>query len=303
MKLLLYISMALVMLPLGKASAQLQPRFAQYVWNSLPINPAVAGKDEALSMVFTSRKMWTGVSGSPSTQNFSAHMPIPGTSLGIGALLYRDELGVQSTTGVRLQAAYRLKTGKGHVAFGLSAGVCSMLQRWSNIVTITPDDVSFSAGDQQDTQLELGSGLFYQGKKSFLGISSPSFSLQPNSENPGIPIRHIQAIGGTNVRLTKTIDWKPSFFLDHDAMTPWRIEITQLVEFNDLLELGMALVPQLDWKALLRMKVNSQFSLSYTYDHYTGILNHLDNGSHEIGLMYLFRYNSHSPDTRMYPAR
>ena len=50
------------------------PPLSQYIYNHYSINPAATGITDDLPLSFTYRKMWAGISGSPSIQYLSGHM-------------------------------------------------------------------------------------------------------------------------------------------------------------------------------------------------------------------------------------
>ena len=68
----------LLILALGTTSlsAQQDPQYTQYMYNTVAINPAYAGNRGVTSIVGLHRSQWVGLDGAPRTQSLSIHSPI-----------------------------------------------------------------------------------------------------------------------------------------------------------------------------------------------------------------------------------
>jgi hypothetical protein len=91
--------------------------------------------------------------------------------------------------------------------------------------------------------------------------------------------------------------------VDYNSTVPVMTEITQILSFKKFLELGAGIVPGKAWNVLTKINVNSQCFIAYSLDVYTGDLSRLDKGSHELTIAYIFKYNTHAPDTRLLPSK
>ena len=65
-----------------KTMAQQDPKYSQYMFNQMAINPAYAGSKEALSATAFIRSQWTGIEGAPKTETFSIHGPLKKKKVG-----------------------------------------------------------------------------------------------------------------------------------------------------------------------------------------------------------------------------
>ena len=102
--------------------AQQLAQYSQYMNNNYVINPAVAGTEDYIDVKFSYRTQWTGLDGAPKTYYASVN-----SSLGklrtqpkrrmhdwekgyhaIGAIVYRDETGPISRTGLYGSYTYNL---------------------------------------------------------------------------------------------------------------------------------------------------------------------------------------------------
>jgi hypothetical protein len=112
-------------------TAQQLPITTQYLFNGLLINPAYAGSRKALTANLTWRQQWAGFEGAPRTQVLSIHSPLPEKKLALGLLLINDRIGVAHETAVTSNYAYRIRLGRGQLAFGLGAGVRMQAYEWT----------------------------------------------------------------------------------------------------------------------------------------------------------------------------
>lgn len=291
-----YILLALLMLSLlNKVQAQVKPGFAHFNWNPMPFNCAFAGNDEALNLTMSSRVMWTGIDGAPRTHNLSAHTPLLNSPISLGVMFYRDEIGVQTSSGFRGQFAYKIKTPDYKISFGISMGYLMQTMRWSEVVTTTGEDIAFGAGDQQSSNFEIGTGILFERKKIFAGLSIPSIS----KNSMGHLTNEMEMMLGSSLRLSPQINLKSRIRFFSEYQLGIEADISQLAEISNKISVGMGYRTTSAWIFLTQIKLNGQLALSYSFDYYTGKLNRLDRGTHDFTMIYIFKYNSHSPDTRM----
>ncbi len=57
-------------------SAQQEPQYTHYMYNTLVVNPAYAGARDALSITGLGRFQWAGLAGAPMSQTVQLHSPI-----------------------------------------------------------------------------------------------------------------------------------------------------------------------------------------------------------------------------------
>src|SRR5688500_3061292 len=87
-------SLLLVMLVLSvSGTAQQMPDFTQYPSLLFHINPAYTGTKGTFDARLNYRKQWQGFSGAPVTQFLGAHGRLWKGRIGVGATLFKDELG------------------------------------------------------------------------------------------------------------------------------------------------------------------------------------------------------------------
>ena len=62
------------------ASAQQDPEYTQYMYNTMAVNPAYAGSTGTIEAALLYRSQWVGMPGAPETQSFSPHLRASRTS-------------------------------------------------------------------------------------------------------------------------------------------------------------------------------------------------------------------------------
>ncbi len=123
-----YMRLAAVVLlaALGQgAMAQLNPLGSQYYNNQYIVNPAFAGEGRGLKVNAAYRKLWSGIPGSPLTQNVTVDYGLG--KVGLGLNVNNESSGLLRQTRAVASYAYHLPldSGRNHLSFGLSLGMMS----------------------------------------------------------------------------------------------------------------------------------------------------------------------------------
>src|SRR6187549_540778 len=103
--------------------AQTDPLYAQYLNNTLLINPAYSGLNNNFMGSATFRKQWAGFDGSPTTINFNGNISLFDNKMGAGLIVLKDQVGANTNTEVHATYAYRLDLDRKYFSFGLQAGM------------------------------------------------------------------------------------------------------------------------------------------------------------------------------------
>ena len=86
--------------------AQQKPITSQYMFNELAINPAFAGSHQWFSATAMYRDQWVNLDGSPTTSTFSMHTGMSSTKVGLGILVYKDQIGIHDDLGLYASYSY-----------------------------------------------------------------------------------------------------------------------------------------------------------------------------------------------------
>ena len=103
------------------------PVFADYLSDNLSlVHPSMAGASNANKIRLTARKQWFDVDNAPNTESANINFRT-GDKVGLGGIVYQDENGRFSQTGVFVTFAYHLlfsrdRTDLNMLSFGISPG-------------------------------------------------------------------------------------------------------------------------------------------------------------------------------------
>jgi len=104
---------------------------------------------------------------------------------------------------------------------------------------------------------------------------------------------HFYGIGGYVFDLSDNIKLKPSFLFKYTEGAPFSTDLSANFLFNEKFWIGGSYRfngDQRDVGALVDFQVTDQFRVGYTYEIPTGEIRPYTSGSHEILLMYEFRF-------------
>ena len=158
----------------GQNTAQQDPMFTKYMFNSLAYNPGFAGSPEYLSVRVLQRGQWLGIDGAPTTQSFTMHMPFK-ERVGLGLSVVNDKIGATGSTSAFLAYAYRVPFGNGKLSLGLQGGAMNWRADWTQLLYRDPRelDTSFDTETASEWMPNFGAGIFYYAPKYYIGFSVP----------------------------------------------------------------------------------------------------------------------------------
>ena len=277
--------------------AQFDPQFSQYMYNESFINPAYAGSHEALSVTALGRKQWMGFSGAPTNVTLSGHTPIAKDKIGIGVNIMNESIGVMYRNAILVNAAYRIKAGKGKFCFGLQGGASAFTERLSQVNTIQGNDKQFLQSTPLLWGPNVGGGLYYYTKEWYIGLSAPRLLLNTSLGN-AVSTKFIAGnvsyymTGGYVFTMNEDFKLKPSIMLKAAQGSPIQPELNAQGIYRDMLWLGLAYRLNDAAVAMLGYQINPQFRIGYSYDYTLTKLSRYNSGSHELMLNYIFKYKN-----------
>lgn len=297
---LLVLGLCFLMTP---TSAQQRIMFTQYMFNGLAVNPAYAGSQDALDLTLLAREQWMGIDGAPSTQTFSAHTPLPDTKASVGLLLTRDQVGVDTQTGVYGAYTYRIKLAKGSLSAGLQGGFDFYRAGFSR-VQVEDDDQHFVQDDAQAFLPNFGAGLYYRTKKFYAGFSVPYLlnNLYPNHQetSQARQYRHWFASAGYVLALNRDLKLKPNVLVKAVQGAPVEVDLNANLLIKETLWVGMSYrsFDALSW--LVEFQFTPKLRAGYAYDMTVSPLRQVNNGSHELMLNYRLSFQKSKVITPRY---
>jgi type IX secretion system PorP/SprF family membrane protein len=281
-------------LPVNCAFGQQSPQFTQYMYNTISVNPGYAGSREALSIVGLHRSQWVGIDGGPTTQTLSIHSPLRNEKLGVGFSFINDKLGYENFNYLYADFSYTINlTEKTKLAFGIKAGFS-----YYNI-----DETLFNEPDVINDPYfreklnrwtpNIGAGLYLHQNKWYVGLSSPK--LVQNDYNKlgnyvALEQSHFYVIGGYVFDLNESVKMRPTTLIKYTKGSPLSYDATLSFFFFEKLWLGAAYRFDDSVGALADFQITKQLRIGYAYDYPISDIRRFTTGSHEIMLMFDFKF-------------
>jgi type IX secretion system PorP/SprF family membrane protein len=292
------------------------PVFSQYLHNGLLINPAYAGSREVLSFFLSGREQWAGIKGAPTLETISMHTLLKNDRVGLGLSGQFMQFGITTQTSVYADYAYHIRVGNGKLSLGLKAGADISNTTFTNdfLNSLTSSNGAIPVTDPvfvSDNKFILpnaGAGLYYYGKKFFIGAAVPAFlGYMRNSDGKTSfkAFSDIDILGtaGALITFAPSFKFKPSAFIDYSVPGYKKMQVDLNGNFiiKDLIWIGGS------WRtsekvavAILQLQINPQLMLGYSYDYPTGTMSNYSRASHEIVIRYEFSYKVNATNPRYF---
>jgi len=281
-----------LLLPIG-ARAQQEYMVTHYMFNGLGLNPAYAGVHDGLSTSFIARQQWVGFDGAPSTQVASIHSPLKNRPASLGAVLYRDKLGLSTEYGGYFSYAYRIRVSND---FRLSMGLQASTHNYSVEYAQANVGINDNEGLGNVNQMlwNVGAGLMLHSDRAYLGFSSPQ--LMNKQLEVGDPdgqftdlVRHFYASAGYAFDIGFDYVLKPNVLVKSVKGAPIQIDVNANLLIKSVLWLGASYRSLDSIDALIGLQINPNLMVSYATDF---SLSDVEAQSHEIMLNYVIELST-----------
>lgn len=275
--------------------AQEEAVFSHYTINPSIINPATVGMDEDNHHLFLNlRSSWAGFPGNPRTYALSYNGPI-GNMLGLGAMIYSENIG--SLTRYRAQLSYAIRFETGDYKFG--AGVNTELHRTrvSND-PLTDNPNLFDLGDNLlmeavDGFSDFDAGLGFYAKyqdQLFFGVSFPNLvrTRLDGIEGLDSKFNFMVNLGGEFFIPQNKIKIMPSILVKQARNSPLFTDLNLLVGFLDE-QLITGLNYRLGSGGSFGLNVGTKYNavrFLYSYEVFLDEFQNYNGGSHEITINF-----------------
>lgn len=279
------------------ANSQLQPLLDQYLLNGLAINPAYAGSQEALNVGIYARNQWVGFEGAPKNFTFSLHTPMRDKHVGLGVIVMNDKIGSRTETGIITNYAYRIDMGKGKLSFGLAGGLTNLSVSMDMIRYTDEGDGLLLNPGARALLPEFSFGLYYYSEKFFTGLSMPLFSQHPFNEVSGkykigfdLKAMNYLFVTGYLFRLSDNFELLPSLLFKTNPANKTQLDLNCNIIYREKVWFGTSLRTNRNMTLLFQYQANRQLRIAYSYGHEFSELSSYQKGSHEVMLIYNFKY-------------
>lgn len=269
-------------------SAQQDPMYTHYMYNTLAINPAYAGSRDALSIMGLGRFQWVGLNGAPMSQTFQVHTPIFG-GLAAGISLGNEKIGPVSNTNINFDLAYHFYFAQhSRLAIGMRYSASFYNNRLAQLNPEDPTDPTF-ASNYNISLGNVGAGIYYQHTKFYVGFSVPNIIQHDLNNMTGLATerRHYYAIAGGYFKVARTVDLKPTGLVKIVEGAPVQVDLTLEAIFAKKVSAGIHGRLFDGAGVLLGYNIMPNFRIGYSFDwSFTQMMNASQYGSHEIMLRY-----------------
>ncbi len=277
--------------------SQKAPLQSQYFFNSVALNPAFTGNEQAFSIVGSYRAQWVGFSGAPQTEFLTAHAPLKDLKSAFGIQLYGDQIGAEKNNGIFGSYSYNLKFNKNsHLVFGVAGGVNFYTSYENTLISTDDNDNLINKSTINYISPDFSYGMHYYTKKLFLTLSLPNFLSQSYQNNKIRVVNDFKKYnllfgGGYLIKFNRSkIELKPSILFRYHYKNPLQFDVNLMAKFHKNFSFGVSYRYIESVLILLKIGVTEQLSFMYSFGTPLTTLNKATYGSHEISLKYNFLY-------------
>jgi type IX secretion system PorP/SprF family membrane protein len=280
-----------------RLSAQQDPQFTHYMYNTLSVNPAYAGSKGVMNITALHRQQWIGLDGAPSTQTISVHSPLRNRKMGVGFSVINDRIGPINQTFLAADYSYSVRfSDKLQLAFGVRAGLDWFQPKIAGLSTIQGGDPSFVGSTMESVMKpNAGAGIYLHHDFWYVGASTPrliqnkfNLSSSQNDTNSILEVRHLFLIGGFIIPVSQDIKIKPTFQAKMVQNAPVSIDATVEVLFREKFSIGAGMRYGDSFYGMAGYRFSSQFQAGLAFDYSSTQLRSVNNGTVEVMLSYDF---------------
>lgn len=276
--------------------AQQLPQFTQYMYNTISINPAYAGSRDGFSITALNRNQWAGVDGGPKTQTLSIHSPLRNDKVGLGLSVINDKTGYENYTYIYSDFSYRLDFGGDlSLAMGLKGGFS-----YYNLDEDLFDDPRiledpFFNDNFNKWTPNVGVGFYLSSQNWYIGASAPKiFNNNNNDFQDYVALEqvHYYLTGGYVFDLSDNVKLRPTTLFKMTKGAPLSVDISATAIFNEKFYLGASYRIDDAVGGFLDVEILKGLRAGYAYEYSVSDLQPYTSGSHEILLIYEFRFKN-----------
>lgn len=264
--------------------AQNPPVFSHFYANPFQFNPSFIANNGYAEANSFYRKQWMGIENAPTTGALNIQAPV-GRNVSIGFTAYSEKVILLSTTSALATFGYRVRFAHDHhVNFGLSAGVGF---NSFNFAALEDTNDPALQSVQNNGFLNGQFGVNYQRKNFTIGFALPKlFQSHPNTPEKFNEIKFDEfrnKFGSVSYTIKmKDISIMPmAIYRALDAnQDQW--EGAVITTFKNLFWMGASYRTNYGLTGMIGVNIKGFLRLGYAYEHPTGNIGQVVNGSHEI---------------------
>lgn len=284
------IKILLVLMALSHLTlAQLDPLYSQSQFNQLMINPAYAGIYNHFSASFISRLQWAGLEGAPTTNTLTAQSAFKNGSMGLGAIVVKDELGINSNLETQLIASYNIKFPEATLGMGIQGGIINYTYDLSKLTLDYLNDERLATGLQDLMEPNFGFGIIYRRENFYSGLSIPR--LKTIEVNDGVAqstryYRHFYLSTGFVFEASRFTAYKIAVLIRHIENVETSADISLSTYLDETVWAGITARGFQHFGLFVALEVGDRLKLGYSFELPSSSLIQGNYGSHEISITF-----------------
>ena len=285
-----------VMLCTSAIWAQQDVQFTQFANNKIFYNPGVIGSGDAICLSAAHRSQWVGFENAPTTQNFSANVPLDIIGGGLSVNFTNDMIGFFQDITAGVGYGYQASLAGGTLGLGVrvdfrnknvTSGVWAPPQ--------TMNDPSLVQLGATSMATDLSFGTYYQRDNWYAGLSSTRLLetkdiLTANGGTGNAQIRgqrHYYLMGGYDIDLQNGFVLQPAMMVKTDLVTT-QFDLNAAATYNNQIWGGVTYRVYDALSVMAGYQITKDLRATYSYDLTTSSLRNSSSGSHEIMMSYCF---------------
>ncbi|MGZ4099737.1 MAG: PorP/SprF family type IX secretion system membrane protein, partial [Bacteroidia bacterium] len=217
----------------------------------------------------------------------------------VGINVVNDVVGPTNRTAVYGDFAYRIRLNKANdrLCFGIRAGADLIRNNLSALkVNDATDPLVVNNLNFSTNVFNTGAGIYYYGKRHFIGITAPKIipnklSNDPNFQN-STQVLHYYLIAGYVFKLNSLWDLKPGVAVKYTQNAPLSIDGNLSVLFNEKIWFGIMYRYGAAAGANVVYNITKQMRIGYAYDYSLTNMGKYSPSTHEIMLGFDFLSNT-----------
>jgi type IX secretion system PorP/SprF family membrane protein len=276
--------------------AQQDVQFTQFANNKIFYNPGVIGSGDAICLSAAHRSQWVGFENAPTTQNFSANVPLDIIGGGLSVNFTNDMIGFFQDITAGVGYGYQASLAGGTLGIGVrvdfrnknvTSGVWAPPQ--------TMNDPSLVQLGATSMATDLSFGTYYQRDNWYAGLSSTRLLetkdiLTANGGTGNAQIRgqrHYYLMGGYDIDLQNGFVLQPAMMVKTDLVTT-QFDLNAAATYNNQIWGGVTYRVYDALSVMAGYQITKDLRATYSYDLTTSSLRNSSSGSHEIMMSYCF---------------
>jgi type IX secretion system PorP/SprF family membrane protein len=276
--------------------AQQDVQFTQFANNKIFYNPGVIGSGDAICLSAAHRSQWVGFENAPTTQNFSANVPLDIIGGGLSVNFTNDMIGFFQDITAGVGYGYQASLAGGTLGLGvrvdfINKNVTSGV--WAPPQTM--NDPSLVQLGATSMATDLSFGTYYQRDNWYAGLSSTRLLetkdiLTANGGTGNAQIRgqrHYYLMGGYDIDLQNGFVLQPAMMVKTDLVTT-QFDLNAAATYNNQIWGGVTYRVYDALSVMAGYQITKDLRATYSYDLTTSSLRNSSSGSHEIMMSYCF---------------